>query len=151
MNYKSIHIGKLIEQRVIESEIELVRICNFLHIEEKEVLAFYQSEDISVKDLLRWSKLLKYDFFRLYSQHIILYAPACSLRYLKNKDEQKTGLPEFRKNIYTEEVIEFILELISTGSKTKMQIIEEYRIPKTTLYKWISKKTGPDTGRSAVP
>lgn len=45
----------------------------------------------------------------------------------------------FRKNIYTREVIDFILEMVEKREKTKKQIIEEYNIPKTTLYKWIEK------------
>jgi DNA invertase Pin-like site-specific DNA recombinase len=36
-------------------------------------------------------------------------------------------------------VVDFILELINTGEKTSVQITEEYRIPKTTLYKWLNK------------
>lgn len=48
-------------------------------------------------------------------------------------------MPHFRKNIYTKEVINFMLEMIETGKKTKSQVISEYNIPKTTLYKWIEK------------
>ncbi|MDR6514502.1 hypothetical protein J2780_001070 [Chryseobacterium camelliae] len=36
-------------------------------------------------------------------------------------------------------MISFILEQIQTGKKTPNQVIQEYKIPKTTLYKWISK------------
>lgn len=61
-----------------------------------------------------------------------------------NKKNEKTSLPRFRKNIYTKEVIDFILELVNVGEKTKRQIIEEYCIPKTTLYKWISKYKNAD-------
>lgn len=150
MNFKYIHIGEIIETKVKESGIEMSRICNFLHLNDSQIKATYKSDNISVSDLLRWSKLLKYDFFRLYSQHIILYAPACSLNDLKIVRERKTktSLPEFRKNIYTREVIEFILELISTGQKTRLEVINEYKIPKTTLYKWIRKNDIPDVGSS---
>jgi transposase-like protein len=37
------------------------------------------------------------------------------------------------------EIIAFIMEKISSGEMTKLQIINRYGIPKTTLYKWISK------------
>ncbi|WP_426046660.1 hypothetical protein [Chryseobacterium sp. NFX27] len=87
--------------------------------------------------LLKWCKLLKYDFFRIYTQHLLLFSPPSSPH--KKEQDRKSELPQFRKNIYTKIMIEFILELISTGQKTKKQIIDEYQIPKTTLYKWISK------------
>lgn len=138
MDFRNFHIGKMIEERVAEREIEISRICNFLKVEKQEVLKMYESDDIEVKILLRWSKLLEYDFFRIYSQHLILYAP--SLVHSKNK-AGKTSLPEFRKSIYTREVIDFLLELIDTGKKTRAEVIEEYGIPKTTLYKWISKNS----------
>ncbi|WP_276833355.1 helix-turn-helix domain-containing protein [Chryseobacterium cucumeris] len=32
-----------------------------------------------------------------------------------------------------------MLELIHTGVKTKMEIVNEYGIPRTTLYKWVNK------------
>jgi hypothetical protein len=104
---------------------------------EEEIYHMYGSNEIGTEKLLRWSKLLDYDFFRIYTQHLILYSPP---ENNKQKAETKTELPVFRKNIYTREIIDFILELIHTGVKTKAEIMQEYRIPKTTLYKWISKK-----------
>lgn len=137
MNFKDIHIGILISQRVTESGLKTMRICNFLKCNEKEVLEMYQSKSLDAEIILKWSKLLEYDFFRLYTQHLILYAP--QLASHKTVTTAKSELPAFRKNIYTKEVIDFILELIETGEKTKAQIIQEYSIPKTTLYKWIHK------------
>ena len=52
---------------------------------------------------------------------------------------KNSSLPQFRKNIYTKEVIDFILAQISSGAMTKNQVTEVYKIPKTTLYKWIKK------------
>lgn len=139
MNYKNIHIGKLIENAVSENHIELPRICNFLHCTEKEIEEMYGCSSLDAEILLRWSKLLEYDFFRIYSQHLILYAPA--LPKIKNTlhDGKKTKLPQFRKNIYIRELIDFILEKMEKGEMTKAEIIIRYKIPKTTLYKWISK------------
>ena len=77
-------------------------------------------------------------FFRIYTQHLILYAPLSAVDE-KTKVKKKSSLPQFRKNIYTKEIIDFILEQIETKQKTIKQVIEEYKIPKTTLYKWISK------------
>lgn len=135
MNFKDIHIGNLIEQKVSESGIETIRIENFLKIDEEEITKMYAAKSMDAEVLLKWSKLLEYDFFRIYSQHLILYSP--SSRKVRNADKSK--VPIFRKSIYTKEMIDFILELVASGKKTKIQIIEEYRIPKTTLYKWIIK------------
>ena len=75
MNFKDIHIDYFINQRVTENGIEISRICNFLKCTEKEISKMYQSKSLDTELLLRWSKLLEYDFFRIYSQHLILYAP----------------------------------------------------------------------------
>ncbi len=136
INFKDIHIGSLIQQSVLENNIEISRICNFLKYSEEDIVLMYNSKSLDTELLLRWSKLLEYDFFRIYTQHLILFAPPTSL---KQEKTGKTSLPQFRKNIYTKEVIDFILQQINSNEKTKLQIIEEYRIPKTTLYKWIEK------------
>lgn len=137
MNFKNIHIGQLLEKQVTESGIEMSRICNFLHCTKEEVREMYSSDSLNTEILLRWSKLLEYDFFRLYTQHLILYAPASSTE--NTGINKKTSLPKFRKNIYTQEVIDFVLEQIESEKMTRNQVIERYKIPKTTLYKWISK------------
>ena len=143
MNFKDIHIGSLINQKVTESKIEIPRICNFLKCTEKEIKEMYESKSLDTEILLRWSKMLEYDFFRIYSQNLILYAPS-SINGNRFKTE-KSLLPHFKKNIYTKEVIDFILELVQTGEKSKNQIMEECHIPKTTLYKWISKYKNADS------
>lgn len=137
LNFKSIHIGKIIKERIGNSDVNLQKVCSHFGYSVNEIKEIYKMESIDTKELLRWSKLLRYDFFRFYSQHLILYSPPEKIV----ADHVKKGqdLLKFRKNIYTMEVIEFILDLIKTETKTKMQIMEEYKIPKTTLYKWISK------------
>ncbi len=129
----------MIERKVTESGIEISRICNFLKCKEEDIMKMYQTKSLDTDTLLRWSKLLEYDFFRIYSQHLILYAPQGNINYNDHPQKENSKLPQFRKNIYTKEVISFILELIKTGEKTKAQVINEYKIPKTTLYKWIDK------------
>ncbi|PXW15217.1 MULTISPECIES: transposase [Chryseobacterium] len=135
MKYKNINIGELIKKRVQYLGIHSDRICSFMKISEKEIENMYHDKNIDTDILLKWSKLLEYDFFRIYSQHLILYAPQTSVK----KHSLKEGLPKFRKNIYTKELIDFILDLIKSGKKTRSEIINEYQIPKTTLYKWITK------------
>ncbi|WP_434981071.1 transposase [Daejeonia sp. YH14] len=138
MNFKILHIGQMIEKKVTESGIEMSRICNFFKCSEKEIQKIYQAKSLDTEILLKWSKILNYDFFRIYTQHLILYAPP-SAREEKDVKKKKSSLPQFRKNIYTQEIIGFILEQVKTGKQSKKEIIEKYRIPKTTLYKWISK------------
>lgn len=134
-NFRNIHIGKFIHLRVKERKIDLTRICNFMKCTEIEINEMYMQEDLPTNILLRWSKLLEYDFFRLYSQHLILYAPpSASVR-----DSAVSKLPLFRKNIYTREMIDFIMELIEKQEKTKRQITDHYGIPYTTLCKWVAK------------
>ena len=137
-NYKDIHIGKLLQDAVLEKEIELERICSFFKIEESQLQKMYQEKSIDSELLLRWSKLLEYDFFRIYSQHLLLYAPPASINY-KKAETQETSLPQFRKSLYTTEIIQFIMELIEKGEMKNSEIMEKYNIPRTTLYKWIKK------------
>ncbi|WP_347216257.1 transposase [Chryseobacterium sp.] len=150
IDFKNIHVGKLIKKRVEECGIETFRICNFLKCTEDEVNIMYRQEDMRSDLMLRWSKLLEYDLFRLYSQHLILFSPPANANLKTVIDKKKSDLPQFRKNIYTKEIIDFIMELIQTGEKTRYQVIEEYRIPKTTLYKWLDKynKTGKEFPKS---
>ena len=140
MNFKNIHIGTLINQAVTESGIAMSRLCNFFKSTEEEILGMYQHENLPTDLLLKWSKILEYDFFRIYSQHLILYAPTSAIiEKTKTQKSKKITLPQFRKNIYTKEVIDFILGQIQSKEMTKNEVMERYRIPKTTLYKWISK------------
>ena len=139
MLFKNIHIGKLIQQRVEETEVSMDRIHNFFQYNEEDLIKIYKSKSIDSDVLLKWSKFLSYDFFRLYSQHLLLYSPPSAADFYSRTKQIQTELPVFRKNIYTVEIIEFILELLKSEEKTKKQIIDEYKIPKTTLYKWIKK------------
>lgn len=134
-NLKDIHIGTLIDQRVKEQNVDIVRVCNFLKATEEEIVEMYSMKSLDAEILLKWCKLLEYDFFRLYSSHLILFAPVASL----NKKKEKSKLPQFRKSLYTKEIIDYMLELIESKQKTPLEIIDQYGIPKTTLHKWLSK------------
>lgn len=136
--FKDIHIGSCIQKMLKEKNIEQERICNFFKIDDEEFInKCITAKNLDTDILLKWSKLLEYDFFRLYSQHLILYAPVANSNYTDRSSN--SSLPQFRKNIYTKEVIDYILNKIEKGEMTKIEIIERYHIPKTTLYKWISK------------
>lgn len=132
-DFKDIHIGTVIFELLKERKIEEERIHNFFE-KEVDLEQTYQSRSLDSEELLKWSKLLNYDFFRLYSNHLILYAPISKTEQIENKK-----IPTFKKNVYTKEIILFILELIKTGNKTKQEVIETYKIPKTTLFRWLKK------------
>lgn len=135
MNYKTINIGLLIKKTVIEKEVSEERILKFTKINALQLQDIYNSIHINTDLLLKFSKILDFDFFRIYSQHIILYSPIS-----KNKaTENKASNTQFRKNLYTKEIIDFVLEQIKTEKMTKKEVMVKYNIPKTTLYKWISK------------
>lgn len=136
-SFKNINVGNLIRQKVTESEMDISRICNFFNCTEEEIEEMYESKSLQADIILKWSKLLEYDFFRIYSQHLILFSPP-SNAYSADK-EKPSELPQFRKNIYTKEVIDFLVELIQSGEKNMNEIIDQYGIPKTTLHRWTVK------------
>ncbi len=136
MNFKNIHIGNLIFDLVKENEIGINRICNYFDISEKQLLDMFKMKSMDSELLLMWSKILHYDLFRIYTQHLILYAPTGKM--IKSIKKQQ-NIPVFKKNIYTKGIIDFILEQLRSGEMTKKEVIEKYNIPKTTLYKWIDK------------
>ncbi|RKS97932.1 transposase [Chryseobacterium defluvii] len=138
MSFKNIQIGLWIKSIVEEKKIKISEISEYFNIPEIDIIKMYDADDIDTDILLKWSVLLHYDFFRLYSQHLILYAPT-NLNYTHKAEKSKPVIYGSAKNIYTKEIIDFILELIETNEKTTSQVMTEYKIPKTTLYKWIKK------------
>jgi len=136
MNLKQIHIGSLVKTKVEELRIPSERIMKFLNCTETEIEDMYLQESIDTHKLLRWCKLLDFDFFRIFTGHLILYAPPTKIN--KTVKVGNSTL-EFRKSVYTEEVKVFILSKIITGEMTVKEIIIKYKIPKTTLYKWVKK------------
>ena len=139
MKFKQIPIGQLVKTRADECDISIERLSNYLNISADKIENLYLSSDINVGTLLSLSKILSYDFFRIYSQHLILYSPPEKVENLLSPVKTSTILPTFRKNIYTREIVEFILEQVLSGKMTKKEVIEVYKIPKTTLYKWLTK------------
>ena len=126
-DFKNIHLGEFIKRRIEESAVEMGRITAFMNSTEGEIKEMLSSPSLDTEIVLRWSKLLRYDFFRLYSQHIMLYAPAGAIETVMKEKADKDSMPHFRKNIYTPEIIQFILELIETGQKTKVGMLASYR------------------------
>lgn len=124
-NFLKIDIGSLICRLVAEKGLETLRICSFFSCKEEDIIKMYNAQSLDTELLLKWSKILEYDFFRIYTQHLILYAPQSS----QSDAKKTTSLPAFRKNVYTKEIIEFILEEIACGKITKKEpsISTEYQ------------------------
>lgn len=135
MNYIKIHIGKIIKDVIVDRKIDINRVLNYIQCNDLDLKKIYQSVTIETELLLKFSKVLNFDFFRIYSQHLILYAPLSK----GAKTTKENSTPQFRKNLYTKEIIDFVLEQIITEKMTKKEVMEKYRVPKTTLYKWLSK------------
>lgn len=140
-SYKEIFIGDLIKKRINDLKIDSRTICKYVCCTEYELLNIFKRKSIDTDILLKFCKILKYDFFRLYNQHLILYSPKSSStrKIAQIKKEKTSTLPSFRKSIYTIEIINFILERLEKNEMTISEVILQYKIPKTTLYKWISK------------
>jgi hypothetical protein len=46
---------------------------------------------------------------------------------------------QIRKNVYTKELIEFLVNKVRNNEMNSSQVITQYGIPKTTFYKWLQK------------
>lgn len=136
--FKDFHIGGLVRNKVDENNILFSRICNFFKCSVDDVEKMFNEKSMDTELLLKWSKLLEYDFFRIYSQHLILYSPPSKDKATSDK-VLKSRMPQFRKSLYNKEIIDFVVELIVSNKKTQAEIIEEYRIPKSTLIRWLAK------------
>lgn len=135
---KTIHIGELLLRAVTERDIQEERICKFFGCSALEISEMYTFKSMDTEILLKWCKLLEYDFFRLYTQHLVLYSPQVNVI---SKKKGYVTLPSFKKNIYTNEMIEFFLGLINSGEKTVSQIVTEYGVPRATICRWRAKHT----------
>lgn len=136
-NYKNIHIGSLIKKRVKECKLDILFISDIFECEIADIEKIYISKAVESNLLLIWCRLLNYDFFRIYTQHLILFSPSASMDLIKMNQTHLTN--DFRKNYYTKEIINFILDLLKSEEKTQDDIVKNYRIPKTTLNRWIKK------------
>ena len=143
MNFKNIHIGSVIQEQVKLQQIAMQRICKFFDCSEEEVEVMYQKSSLDAEILLKWSKLLKYNLFLYYQNHLILYAPSGA--GISNKNISKDdSAPTFRKNIYTQEIKDYMVNLVLKKGKEPMKIAKKYQIPKNTLYRWLKKSLSQD-------
>lgn len=144
MDYKNISIGSLIEERIKELDIDMERLHKFVGIDNEQLQRIISDNNVDADTLLRFCKILEYDFFRLYSQHLLLFSPV-SKKTAQRNIEKSQVLPTVRKQLYTKEVILFILKKYESKSMSVQQIITDYNIPKSTLYRWITKYSKDET------
>ncbi|KAB1229649.1 transposase [Chryseobacterium viscerum] len=121
----------VVYEKVLEKEIGSARIQDLFKCSQDGIQKIYKGNSMDTEILLRWCKLLKYNFFWIYVQDPILFP----LHTTMNSKSKNADSPVFRKNIYSKEIIECILEVLDKKQKIKSQIIEEYRIPRAILYK----------------
>lgn len=132
-DFKNLHIGNIIKRRVEELGINPCDVISQIPFSNLEEL--YCKKDLDVELLLTLSKLLSFDLFRIYSQHLILYSSS----HPKTLNREPGYQPVFNRNLYTKDIVDFILELHSRGIKSYTQIHRDYNIPRSTLQKWITK------------
>ncbi len=52
----------MMRETIVESGTEMSRICNIFNCTEEEIQSMSDSESLDTEILLKWSKLLEYDF-----------------------------------------------------------------------------------------
>jgi len=143
MNLKNIHIGQIIQSKVQEQAVKTERLTKYFDCNENEINEMYQAETIDTGLLLQWCKLLKIDFFRYFVGHLAMYH-SINVHSGNKKAERPVG--EFRKNVYSKEIIDFILLQVKESKMTLTEIRQKYNIPKTTIHRWIRKAPQPPKG-----
>lgn len=141
MDYKNIHIGSHIKKIAQIKELSITRACIFLKCSHQDILIMYEQETLEAKTLLRWSKLLEYNFFMIYHTHLQMFSPISASTKLIAAKEKEREQYEFRKNIYSEEIILWLLKKMENGELTPQEIINKYHIPRTTIYRWKKRHT----------
>jgi hypothetical protein len=141
MNLKNIHIGQIIQTKVIEQGVKQQRILNYFDCEEDFLQNMYQQQNIDTGLLLGWCKLLKFDFFRVFVGHLTIYR---CMKVNTATEKKPTGVGQFRKNVYSAEIINFVLQQLKDGS-TVAEVRDKYNLPKSTVNNWIRKYLKQET------
>ena len=138
-----IHIGELIKKKLEESGMDKTVFANRIKKSYPTTLNIFKKKSIKTEDLLKISKVLKYDFFRVYSAEIQLTCPKATNNVRIGASAKEAGtdstLPRFKKNLYSAEFIENLVKDINDGKMTRYEAMKKYELPKTTLYRWCRK------------
>jgi len=143
-NFKHIHIGEKIKEILEIKQISIVRASSFLKCSSQEIKSMFTQESLDSLMLLKWCKLLDYNLFMFYHSHLQIYKPSASSAKLKPTVDKKTNQISssytFRKNIYSPDIIQWLLSKLATKELSVSDIINTYHIPKTTVYRWLKKE-----------
>lgn len=136
---KKIHIGQKIRERADFLQIPSERLAERLSIPVSALNEVFSKETIDTGLLLKISKRLNYDFFRLYTGHLIVYAPSSATSKIKEPRQKMNVAFDFRKNVYTPEIIAYFIRKLEKQEISIGEIISKYKIPKSTIYRWKTK------------
>lgn len=142
MDYKDIHIGSHIRFVSGFRGLTLSRASSYFGCSAQSILDVYRSKTLDSGVLLGWCKLLDYNFFMFYHSHLQLYKPSASLTRLTPKTTQTPNVLEgytFRKNLYSPDIIDWLMNKIDSGELSVSDVMRLYHIPKTTIYRWRKK------------
>jgi hypothetical protein len=135
---RNIHIGSIIKEVIQEKKISSEELKIKIGYSSRDINNLFISKSIDSLELLKWSKALGYDFFRLYSSHL-MHHHGISNSPTKKIDTIEIGGVQMQKNIYTKELIQFLVNKVRKCEMNSSQVINQYGIPKTTFYKWLQK------------
>lgn len=136
-NYKNIHIGSHIKRISEIRNLSMSRACSYFKCSQQDIIDIYNQKTLDSGLLLKWCKLLDYNFFMFYHTHLQLYKPSASSSKLSKKEMNNVDEGYvFRKNIYSPDIIDWILNKWQSGELTPQDIMKKYKIPRTTLYRW---------------
>lgn len=65
-------------------------------------------------------------------------AASTKLESVKRTDEAKPYI--FRKNLYSSDIVNWLLERIEKEELSVNEIMTKYNIPRTTIYRWIKRR-----------
>lgn len=135
---RNIHIGSIIKEVIQEKKVNIEELKLKIGYSTFAINNLFDSKSIDSMELLKWSKALRYDFFRLYSSHLMFHHGISNSPSKKLDTIEIEGV-QIQKNAYTKELVQFLVNKVRNYEMNSSQVINQYGIPKTTFYKWLQK------------
>ena len=100
IDFQDIHIGIHIEHIAKVKNVSVLRASLYFKCSPHDILEMYKKKSLDSSLLLKWCKLLNYNFFMIYHSHLQIFASSASRAKLDEK-EIKKSYPEYvLKRIY---------------------------------------------------